>query len=103
MTDSPSSLIETVARAVLTARYNLDNDRLNTNISWDTIDETTRGRYLDQARAALAAIEASGHVVVPKGPTEEMLGAADYERECQGGSNGAIYAAFLAARPRIET
>lgn len=50
-------LIEAVARAILAERYQIENGRLNTNISWDTIDEATRGRYLDQARAALSAIQ----------------------------------------------
>ena len=101
MNDSPSSLIETVARAILSRRYDLDNGRLNANISWDTIDETTRGRYLDQARAALAAIAASGtHVVVPVKLTQEMYAAASYTMEDGVQSH---WADMLAARPRIET
>lgn len=76
MTDISDALVEAMARGILNSRYDLENGRLNANISWDTIDENTRARYLNQARAALAAIEATGQfVVVPKEPTDEMTRA----------------------------
>lgn len=91
------SLIEAVARAILAERYQLENGRLNTNISWETIDENTRVRYLDQARAALQSIEASGYAIVPVEPTEDMLDAPDWRADAGKGA----YAALLSARPRV--
>lgn len=70
--------------------------------------------YRDIARAALAAIEASGtHVVVPVEPTSQMLGDADsaiprFEAEPSGirlaGEDGVndAWKAMLAARPKVQ-
>lgn len=69
---------------------------------------------IDIARAALAAIEASGtHVVVPVEPTSQMLGDADsaiprFEAEPSGirlaGEDGVndAWKAMLAARPKVQ-
>lgn len=105
MTTSPD-LIEAVARAILAERYQLENGRLNTNISWETIDENTRVRYLDQARAALSVIENAGFVLMPKEPTEEMLTDAAL-RHPDGDMYDvfpliiSMYAALLSARPKV--
>lgn len=94
MTDA---LVEAVARALIAGGP-------------QHYDEPT-AFHLRQARAALAAIEASGtHVVAPKVPTSKMLGEADsaiprFEMDENGhrlmGEDGALecWAAMLAARP----
>ncbi len=49
------------------------------------------------ARAALAAIEASGtHCVVPAEATDDMVNATQ-----EGDSCGSMYAAMLSARPKV--
>ena len=60
----------------------------------------------DAARAALAAIEASGHAIVPVEPTEDMVGEGGLARLRHDGHPRdapvvAIYAAMLAARPKV--
>jgi hypothetical protein len=52
------------------------------------------------ARAAIAAIEASGtHVVVPAEPTDEMC----EEMHCFHGWPAEAYAAALRSRPKVNT
>jgi len=59
--------------------------------------------FTEQAQAALAAIEASGRVVVPAVPTEAMIDAAiELEREDNEGMYASIYTAMIAARGDAE-
>jgi len=41
-------------------------------VQWDRLSLSSQGTYRVMASAALAAIEASGHRIVPVEPTEEM-------------------------------
>lgn len=102
--NSPS-LIEAMARAILSERYQLENGRLNTNISWEIIDENTRARYLDQARAALSvlqhhATDNGGFLVLDDGwvlckhKAPDVL--TDQERD-------EIIGRLLSARPEVKT
>lgn len=123
-----TDLVEIAARAIYGSwRLNWIYDRQGDEASattpqspptWDEAEpETNEGDFKKYcqlyARAALAAIEASGtHVVVPVEPTDEMLSDADssiprFEAGPRGdrlmGVDGAVlaYAAMLAARPRV--
>ena len=54
------------------------------------------------AQAALAAIEASGRVVVPKEPTEAMLCAGDVALSCAGVDDSTTEDARTCYRAMIE-
>lgn len=105
------ALIEAVARAILDARYQRDNARLNMNMTWDKLDDNAHDVYRAQARAALAELEASGtHVVMPTKPMPEMLGAwyrykngfhFQDEPQPDDTSDVGAYAAMIAARPKV--
>ena len=87
-------LIEAMARAILAAELWPG--------SWDRANEPERGHVLYKATSTLAAIEASGAVVVPVEATEGMERAGGLAlHRCSGafGSAGACYAAMLAAGP----
>lgn len=90
-------LIEAMARAL----FNAENEwrKLQEGISGEPMDDrafkVTIVEWRLKARAALAAIEASGtHVVVPVIPTERMM----YSHR-QAGEE--VYATILAARPKV--
>ncbi len=58
------------------------------------------------ARAALKAVEASGHAIVPMEATDEMIGEGGLARLRHDGTPrdapvASIYAAMLAARPKV--
>jgi hypothetical protein len=67
MTDA---LVEAVARAI----YEVDPH--HPRAEWMTEPSTIRDMYRRRYRAALAAIEAAGHRIVPVEPTEAMVRAA---------------------------
>lgn len=81
-------LIEAVAKAVA------DSDRMQLD------PKVYEPRYLRYARAALAAIEASGYAVVPVEPTEAMLKALNEYAMCAGYIPEG-YTAMLSARPEV--
>lgn len=112
---SPNSLIEAIARAIKTetgcfrdpvghyvegealSRWEKDNPDCDApdGIEWDL----ESWRII--ARTALEAIEQAGFVVVPAEPTEEMLAGGRRFAVPATQSISAIYAALLAARPRV--
>jgi hypothetical protein len=87
MTDSPSSIIETVARAIIDAEMPM---RLASHAI--SLDDAK-----DLARAALLAIEGAGYAIVPIEPTEAMLDAPNWRADAGRG----VYAALLSSRPRV--
>ena len=89
MTDK---LIEAVARAMYESKW----------ADWELMASGSQDKWRSDARAAIAAIEASGtHVVVPVEPTETMLGNGEFYRSHEGYSMAAAYAAMLAVRPKV--
>lgn len=64
--------VERVARAMLVRRY----DGVTYDV-WAWAKEETRREYLADARAAIAAMQKPGYVLVPVEPSEAMLAAAD--------------------------
>lgn len=78
-------LVEAVARAIRDA-----------DVSQTGMGAALPAEYQVFARAALAAVEASGWVIVPKVPTPEMIAHAGGFRRGED-----IYAAFLSARMAI--
>lgn len=101
MTDS---LIEAMARAMLDWQKEFDREQFAEMGLPPPSSRVYKVRHVEwtgYARAALAAIEASGtHVVVPVKLTQEMYAAASYTMEDGVQSH---WDDMLAARPRIET
>lgn len=60
-------MIEQVARAM----FAQDHDE-----AWKAGEDATKAIYLNNARAAVQAIEAAGYAIVPNEPSPEMLAAA---------------------------
>jgi len=95
-------LIEAIARAM----YERDCIGLT---KWSLLPSHKRHPWEANARAALAAIEASGHAVVPVTPTQEMEDAIWFQVSCRHPDQGAlpkdatdsVYPAMLAARPKV--
>jgi hypothetical protein len=101
-------LIEAVAKGLLEARYRDQNARMNLGITWEKLEDAVRQDYREQARAALAAIEASGtHAVAPVEPTREMKQAGTVALQTARVLRSPwpvadAYAAMLAARPKVQ-
>jgi len=106
---TPSPLLEAIARGIYVADFYPDA----TPQSWDRAPVGTCQHSRRMARAAIAALEREGFVIVPKEPTYEMLADADsaiprFEvhpetGERMMGVDGAAlaYAAMLSARPKV--
>jgi len=87
-------LIETIARAM----YERDCIGLT---KWSLLPAHKRHPWEANARAAIAAIEASGtHCVAPMEANEFMLRAGD-DADNRAYVSLEIYAAMLAARPKV--
>lgn len=82
------SLIETVARALDIEMYGAPRE--------DDAHQNNR----NIARAALQSIEASGYAILPTTLTDEMKQAGEAQTEAWCAIED-IYAALLAARPRV--
>ncbi len=95
-----NSLEDVIARAIyLTEAYTGSPVDWTQDNEWDEVDE---GICIKLARAALAAIEASGtHAVVPVEPTEAMLDAAWAEALGEDAA-GVWREMLLAARPQRD-
>lgn len=75
---------ENVARAILTARYQRDNERLNLNMSWDKLGREAHDVYFAQADAAIAVIKAEVLAVIPGGSSCDPQQVADDIRRVLG-------------------
>lgn len=64
-------------------RYKMHGDVRLRAVEWDQLDADEHEDYLQQARAALAAINAAGYAFVPIKATEEMI-AAGLEADIAG-------------------
>ena len=93
-------LIEAVAKALFDTIH-----REHRGDAWPTTRDDVRDGWRKQARSALSAIEASGYAVVPKEPTEKMISSARNHIYDLGLTSSdrvtRIYAAMLAARPKV--
>jgi hypothetical protein len=91
MTDSPSSLIETVADGLFDVLANLGMS-------------PTQDDCNIIARAALLAIEGAGYVVMPAKLTDEMIEAHDTAQATAATAIARVsdlYASLLSSRPRV--
>ncbi len=93
-------LIEAVAKAIYERKaLEIGNIR-----PWLSVSSVQRVISFEDARAALAAIEASGYRVVPKEPTDEMAENARnaiYKLLPSKLRAKAVYVAMLAAAPKV--
>lgn len=82
-----TNVIETMTQAIRALRF----------------DSMTASPAREQARAALAAIEAAGYRVVPVEPTEEMAmrAAVILDRDPRPALAATLYAAMLDAAPKV--
>jgi len=62
-----SDIVELIAQAIC--------DRATDKNHWGKLDDSARGFFRKEARAAIAALDAAGFAIVPKEPTEAMLQA----------------------------
>lgn len=108
MSDTPLPLIEAVARALFDAENDLRREMVD--LGARPMDERTFkvsiSEWRMKARAALLAIEQSGHVVLPvkltddmRAPAQEyisgMIANGDWPRASKA------YEAMLSARPKV--
>jgi len=102
-------LIEAMARAAFERRHKGARNCYAWDDFWEE-NEYQRTHYMNEAQAALAAIEAAGFMVVPVEPTEAMVhqggSAFDHPSLYMGGPShtgkrkaDAIYRAMIAAAP----
>lgn len=88
-------LIEAVAEAI----HAQEAVRIGKTRAWSSETTDEQDLWLGDARAALAAIEASGYRVVPKEPTEAMLKHAKAWGSV--GGERVIWDAMLAAATKV--
>lgn len=105
-------LIETVAKAIYESDHAGGEEAINV-AQWKALPnivgmEQCRVEYIRCAKAALSAIEASGHRIVPVEPTEVMHDAGYGAANLFGGIEvpaselpDDVYRAMLAASPKI--
>jgi len=103
-----TDLIETVARAIADRHDNYEWDMRPGNHGPHNNEPMPKEAFIDEARAAIHAIEAAGYRIVPVEPTEEMLKNGDlclmgcrddYGESCYGGRH--VWAELLAAAPKV--
>ena len=92
------SIIETMALAAFVENKANRGMASFEELAWSKLLQTEREFYLRDIRAALAAAEAAGYVMVPKEPTGTMLhsgfGTADDDNTWR-------WQAMLASRPSL--